>query len=173
MWSLLGDKQVEVLAWESFGKDWVTDIAEELKIEIARQELNMYRKALKINKYDAEIHVGIAKALIFIGRNQENNLMIKEGINHLYEACKIKKFNNIYWWLLGSELRKNNFLNDSLSIFKQMDKYELESSINANIEWPKLNWSVLEKRTIPINFTKRSFPSTFLRLTAYFNKVIN
>ena len=107
----------------------------ELKIEIARQELNMYRKALKINKYDAEIHVGIAKALIFIGRNQENNLMIKEGINHLYEACKIKKFNNIYWWLLGSELRKNNFLDDSLSIFKQMDKYELESSINANIEW--------------------------------------
>ena len=33
MWSLLGKKGVEVLAWESFGSDWVKDIKEQLKIK--------------------------------------------------------------------------------------------------------------------------------------------
>ena len=32
MWSLLGKKQVEVLAWESFGLDWVKDITNQLKL---------------------------------------------------------------------------------------------------------------------------------------------
>ena len=33
MWSLLGCKGVDVLAWENFGKDWIIDILEQLKIE--------------------------------------------------------------------------------------------------------------------------------------------
>ena len=61
--------------------------------------------------------------------------MINQGIDYLRNACDLKKYNNVYSWLFASELRKNNFLNDSLSIFKKMNKYELESSINANIEW--------------------------------------
>jgi phosphoserine aminotransferase len=32
MWSLLGKKRVEVLAWESFGSDWVKDIVNQLKL---------------------------------------------------------------------------------------------------------------------------------------------
>ena len=32
MWSLLGARRVEVLAWESFGKDWVNDAVNQLKI---------------------------------------------------------------------------------------------------------------------------------------------
>jgi phosphoserine aminotransferase len=32
MWSLLGQRGVDVLAWESFSSDWVTDITKQLKI---------------------------------------------------------------------------------------------------------------------------------------------
>ena len=32
LWSLLGSRGVDILAWENFGKDWVTDIVEELRI---------------------------------------------------------------------------------------------------------------------------------------------
>src|SRR5262252_10062428 len=33
LWSLLGARSVTVLAWESFGAGWVTDITKELKLK--------------------------------------------------------------------------------------------------------------------------------------------
>ncbi len=33
LWSLLGARGVEVLAWDNFGKDWVIDVVQELKIK--------------------------------------------------------------------------------------------------------------------------------------------
>ena len=33
MWSLLGERPVEMVAWESFGAGWVTDVVKQLKIE--------------------------------------------------------------------------------------------------------------------------------------------
>ena len=36
LWSLLGARGVEVLAWESFGAGWVTDVVKQLKIKDAR-----------------------------------------------------------------------------------------------------------------------------------------
>jgi phosphoserine aminotransferase len=36
LWSLLGPKPVDVLAWESFGEDWVTDVVKQLKLKDTR-----------------------------------------------------------------------------------------------------------------------------------------
>lgn len=36
LWSLLGERSVDVLAWESFGKGWVNDIVNQLKIKNVR-----------------------------------------------------------------------------------------------------------------------------------------
>lgn len=33
MWSLLGQRPVEMLAWESFGEGWVTDVVKQLKLD--------------------------------------------------------------------------------------------------------------------------------------------
>src|ERR1700747_2562381 len=33
MWSLLGSRPLSVLAWESFGEGWVTDVAKQLKLK--------------------------------------------------------------------------------------------------------------------------------------------
>lgn len=37
LWNLLGARPVDVFAWESFGKGWVTDIFDELKLPSARK----------------------------------------------------------------------------------------------------------------------------------------
>ena len=36
LWSLLGRRGVDVLAWESFGEGWVTDIVKQLKLKDVR-----------------------------------------------------------------------------------------------------------------------------------------
>ncbi|HJO76378.1 MAG TPA: phosphoserine aminotransferase, partial [Pelagibacteraceae bacterium] len=50
MWSLLGYKGVDVLAWENFGSDWATDVLEQLKIRNVNSHKADYGKLPDLNK---------------------------------------------------------------------------------------------------------------------------
>jgi phosphoserine aminotransferase len=50
LWSLLGLKGVDILAWENFGKDWVIDIIDQLKIKDVNNHSAEYGKLPDLNK---------------------------------------------------------------------------------------------------------------------------
>jgi len=52
MWTMLGPRGVDALAWESFGKGWVTDIAKQLKIKDLRVIEAEYGRLPDLGKVD-------------------------------------------------------------------------------------------------------------------------
>jgi phosphoserine aminotransferase len=52
LWSLLGQRPVDVLAWESFGLGWVTDIIKQLKLKDARTIQADYGKLPDLSTVD-------------------------------------------------------------------------------------------------------------------------
>lgn len=57
LWSLLGPKGVDVLAWEAFSRDWVTDIVEQLKLADVRPLLAAYGNLPDLSevKFDRDV----------------------------------------------------------------------------------------------------------------------
>ena len=54
LWSLLGERGVDVLAWESFGSGWVTDIVKQLKLEDVRVMEADYGEIVDLNAVDTD-----------------------------------------------------------------------------------------------------------------------
>ena len=55
MWSLLGARPVEMLAWESFGEGWVTDAVKQLKLDATvRKDILYWSKVIKTANIRAE-----------------------------------------------------------------------------------------------------------------------
>lgn len=52
LWSLLGERSVEVLAWESFGSDWVKDVVDQLKIPNTKITTAEYGEIVDLNSVD-------------------------------------------------------------------------------------------------------------------------
>ncbi len=52
LWSLLGAKGVDVLAWESFGSGWVKDVTDQLKIENVRVIQAQYGEIVDLSQTD-------------------------------------------------------------------------------------------------------------------------
>jgi len=57
MWSMLGARGVDVLAWESFGESWVSDIVKELKLKDARTLKAAYGELPDLSqvKFDSDV----------------------------------------------------------------------------------------------------------------------
>jgi len=52
MWSMLGARGVDLLAWESFGEGWVSDALKELKLANARKTVAPYGELPDLSKVD-------------------------------------------------------------------------------------------------------------------------
>ena len=53
LWSMLGARGVDVLAWESFGKEWVTDITKQLKLNDVNVFEASYGELPKLEQVDS------------------------------------------------------------------------------------------------------------------------
>jgi phosphoserine aminotransferase len=54
LWSLLGARPVQVLAWESFGSEWVTDITKQLKLDDVRVTSAGYGRLPDLSAVDTD-----------------------------------------------------------------------------------------------------------------------
>ena len=52
LWSMLGARGVDMLAWESFGKEWVTDVVKQLKLPDVRTMIADYGALPDLSKAD-------------------------------------------------------------------------------------------------------------------------
>ncbi len=52
LWSMLGARGVDMLAWESFGKEWVTDVVKQLKLPDVRTMIAEYGALPDLSKVD-------------------------------------------------------------------------------------------------------------------------
>ena len=73
LWSLLGEKSVEVLAWESFGNDWVKDIVNQLKIPNTKVIQAEYGKIINLN------NVNFKKDIVFTWNGTTSGVCVPNG----------------------------------------------------------------------------------------------
>ena len=52
MWNLLGERPVEMLAWESFGAGWITDVVKQLRLDDAKVKVADYGKLVSLQGVD-------------------------------------------------------------------------------------------------------------------------
>ena len=73
LWSLLGEKPIEVLAWESFGNDWVKDIINQLKISNTKVTQAQYGKIVNLND------VSFKKDIVFTWNGTTSGVCVPNG----------------------------------------------------------------------------------------------
>ncbi len=73
LWSMLGARGVDVLAWESFGLEWVTDVIDVLKIEDARKITAPYGELPDLGTVDFE------RDVVFVWNGTTSGVKLPDG----------------------------------------------------------------------------------------------
>ena len=73
MWSLLGERPVDVLTWESFGDGWATDVLKQLKLEGARVLKSPYGTLPNLASVD------FARDVIFTWNGTTSGVRVPDG----------------------------------------------------------------------------------------------
>jgi phosphoserine aminotransferase len=73
LWSLLGPRPIDVLAWESFGEDWVTDVAKQLKLKDTRILKAGYGELPDLEQVDP------ARDIVFLWNGTTSGVRVPNG----------------------------------------------------------------------------------------------
>ena len=73
LWNLLGARPVDVLAWESFGQEWVTDVTESLKLANTRVFEAEYGKLPDLDAVD------FAHDVVFVWNGTTSGVRLPDG----------------------------------------------------------------------------------------------
>jgi len=73
MWCMLGERGIDILAWENFGKDWVTDVVDQLKIKDRNVHLADYGALPDLSK------VNFANDVIFTWNGTTSGVKVPDG----------------------------------------------------------------------------------------------
>ena len=74
MWSLLGQRPVDILAWESFGAGWVTDVVKQLKLDATVREA-AYGDIVDFTKVD------FGKDVVFTWNGTTSGVRVPETVS--------------------------------------------------------------------------------------------
>ena len=73
MWCLLGERGIDILAWENFGKDWILDVVDELKIKDKNIHLASYGELPNLKEVD------FSRDVIFTWNGTTSGLKVPNG----------------------------------------------------------------------------------------------
>src|SRR5262249_27293934 len=73
LWSLLGPRPVDVLAWESFGEDWVADVLKQLKLKDSRVIKAGYGDLPDLSKAD------FSHDVVFVWNGTTSGVRVPDG----------------------------------------------------------------------------------------------
>ena len=73
MWCMLGERGIDILAWENFGKDWVTDVVDQLKIKDRNVHLADYGDLPDLSK------VNFTNDVIFTWNGTTSGVKVPNG----------------------------------------------------------------------------------------------
>jgi phosphoserine aminotransferase len=73
MWSMLGARPVDMFAWESFGEDWVTDVAKQLKLKDATIHKAPYGQLPDLTKANPEHDI------VFLWNGTTSGVRVPDG----------------------------------------------------------------------------------------------
>lgn len=72
MWNLLGQRPVEMLAWESFGAGWITDVVKQLKLDATVRTAD-YGQIVNLSKVDFD------KDVVFTWNGTTSGVRVPDG----------------------------------------------------------------------------------------------
>ena len=167
IWSLIGDRGVDILAWENFGKDWIQDVVKQLKISnLNVHDVNygqfpditktvgvnpMQGSAYpKVNVYEYDDKIGIVAEIPGLNKKQLD-VSVEEGILTI-SGDKHSSFDAKDAKVIRRELKQSSFKRQ-FELGELLDGEKIKASFKdglLSIDVPKVEPTKPKKLSVKI-----------------------